>query len=131
MGPARVAWRSGQPIKGLARGEGCTVPTQSSLTLLRQDSLRQRTGRRLSREAGEVIRTGGYQLRVINVDDRRLAVSRVDRDLEEVEQVARPRTAPGAARADPPVVIRRTGHLGLREATAVDRLCEEQVPVGG
>src|SRR5258708_8902962 len=116
MRPARVAWRSGQPIKGLARGEGCTVPTQSSLTLLRQDSLRQRTGRRLSREAGEVIRTGGDQLRVINVDGRRPAVSRGDPGLGEGEQVARPRTPPRAPPAEHPPGVPPACHPGLPRA---------------
>src|SRR5262249_22182680 len=110
-------------MKSPARRVGRQALAQSDLTLLtllRQDRLRQGTGRCLSWETGEVIRVGRDQLRVIDVDDRRLVILRVDGDLEEVEQVARPRATPRAASAARSVVLRRAGHRGLREVATAD-----------
>ena len=85
-----------------------------------QNSLRQRTRRRLIRRTGEVVWVVRCRQRVIGVNDRGLAVLRINRDLEQVEQVARARTTARAAGADDANVIRGRVHLSLCEARAVE-----------
>ena len=87
---------------------------------MRQNSLRQRTRRTLVWIAGEVVWIVRCRQRVIGVNDRGLAVLRVDRDLEQVEQVARARTAADPAGADNTHVVRRRVHLSLGEADAIE-----------
>src|SRR5205085_5107150 len=70
--------------------------------------------------AGEVVWIVRCRQRVIGVNDRRFAVLRIDRDLEQVEQIARARTAADPAGADDAKMIRGRVHLNLGEAGAVE-----------
>ena len=76
-----------------------------TLVLLRQNSLRQRTRRTLIRRTREVIWVGRCRQRVIDVNDRGFAVLRIDSNLEQVEQITRPRPTRSAVSADDANVI--------------------------
>jgi hypothetical protein len=96
------------------------VQVKRTLILLCQNSLRQRTGRGLVRRAGEVVWVVGRSQRVVDVNDRGFAILRVDRNLEQVEQITRPRATGSAVGADNAEMIGCGIYLSLCEAGAVE-----------
>ncbi len=67
--------------------------------------------------------------RVVCVDDGSAAVTRVDPDLEQIEQIARPGSAAGAVGADDADVIRGVARAALLETcTIIRRLRQVNVP---
>ena len=117
---ARVCGRALRELPRYNNQRPALASSAFSSVLLCQNSLRQRTRRRLIRRTGEVVWVVRCRQRVIGVNDRGLAVLRIDRDLEQVEQVARAWTTARAAGANDANVVRGGIHLSLCEACAVE-----------